>query len=560
MLNSSTLAIVLVLYLVIVAALYVWVALSLSAVFRKAGFESWRAWVPVFNIASLLQLGGLSPWLVLLGLVPVFGWLFLWVVVVVAAHRVNQGFGLGSGLTVLAALLFPVWATVVGFGSARWIAGPVAGPVRSSLRAPARVSSPMDAAAPPSSAAPLPSPADLAVADDAARPASTGAAPAAPLPSAAATAASAPTSAAAAAAPAAWTPPTTPPAAPASSVPAVAETPWQAPAAPSPPPGSSIFADLWPEEDSERFDRPTSESPAPASAAPTPPAEVPVDANGFPARPVFGDGRDEIDELSAGISFRSVPSAPVSSVPPADRGDALVPPMRSDEPVADNETVDLSDAASGARRASAAVDDPASPVPWRAPEATGGLSDTTDAPSLTRSPARGAWQPPIVDPVFPEITGEVSAVAGAPVAGVPRSAAGAVSAQWHAEDDLEDGADATVIARRRKVRWSLATARNASVELTADVVIVGRRPAADPAHPGAQLVPLSDDTRTVSKTHALLRLQGDRWYITDLHSTNGVLFSTVMGTDVEIEPGVEAEAGDRFFLGDVEVRLNRVEG
>ena len=34
------------------------------------------------------------------------------------------------------------------------------------------------------------------------------------------------------------------------------------------------------------------------------------------------------------------------------------------------------------------------------------------------------------------------------------------------------------------------------------------------------------------------------WYVTDLDSTNGVLFATVLGTEVEATPGVEAEAGE----------------
>ena len=57
------------------AALYVWIALALSAVFRKSGEEAWKAWVPILNAVVLLQLGGLSGWLLLLGLVPFLGWL-----------------------------------------------------------------------------------------------------------------------------------------------------------------------------------------------------------------------------------------------------------------------------------------------------------------------------------------------------------------------------------------------------------------------------------------------------------------------------------------------------
>ena len=107
--------------LIAFVALYVWVALALSAVFRKSGEEAWKGWVPVLNLVVLLQLGGLSGWLLLLALVPGLGSLAVWVVVIIACHRIGAAFGYGPGMTVLAALLLPVWATVIGFGASRWV-------------------------------------------------------------------------------------------------------------------------------------------------------------------------------------------------------------------------------------------------------------------------------------------------------------------------------------------------------------------------------------------------------------------------------------------------------
>ena len=101
--------------------LYVWIGASLSAVFRKAGEEGWQAWVPVLNAIVLLRLGGLSPWLLLLALVPILGAVALLGVFIVVFHRVNRAFGAGVGMTVLAVLLFPVWTSVLGWGPARWL-------------------------------------------------------------------------------------------------------------------------------------------------------------------------------------------------------------------------------------------------------------------------------------------------------------------------------------------------------------------------------------------------------------------------------------------------------
>ncbi|MGA7147967.1 MAG: DUF5684 domain-containing protein, partial [Microbacterium sp.] len=121
MIDASASVVPILLSLIAVAALYVWTALALSAVFRKSGEEGWKAWVPVLNVIVLLQLGSLSPWLVLLGLVPILGPLALWVFIVLACYRINLAFGFGVGMTVVAALSLPVWATVIGFGATRWV-------------------------------------------------------------------------------------------------------------------------------------------------------------------------------------------------------------------------------------------------------------------------------------------------------------------------------------------------------------------------------------------------------------------------------------------------------
>lgn len=145
---------------------YVWLALALAAVLRKAGVEAWRAWVPVYNVWTLLELGAVRGWwalvaagigalaallavpfqalaassggargavVVLLGVglqaTLVLAALAVYVVVLARAlSRVNPSFGLGAGYTVLGVLLLPVWASVVGWGSARWLGAAGADP------------------------------------------------------------------------------------------------------------------------------------------------------------------------------------------------------------------------------------------------------------------------------------------------------------------------------------------------------------------------------------------------------------------------------------------------
>jgi pSer/pThr/pTyr-binding forkhead associated (FHA) protein len=140
------------------------------------------------------------------------------------------------------------------------------------------------------------------------------------------------------------------------------------------------------------------------------------------------------------------------------------------------------------------------------------------------------------------------------------SARSSVSAQRNAPEVPDDGLpDETIVAPRRRPRWMLVPPLGAAIPLTSDVVIVGRRPVADARHPGAQLVPIADETRTMSKTHARLERRDDTWIVTDLASTNGVAVVAEDGAEIEIGESGSATIGERFLLGDAELRLTRTE-
>ncbi|MFS0715313.1 DUF5684 domain-containing protein [Microbacterium sp. 2P01SA-2] len=277
--------------------IYVWTAFALTAVFRKTGIDPWRAWVPVLNIWELFVLAGMRGWwaavlaggavlvtiiagvvaglfagialnagfggdagsaagaLAAAAIVPALIWLvfvaFALVIHIRMLRALCRGFGLGTGYVVLGALLFPVWASVVGWGSARWLGreapaepapfrtppptdtGVPAPPAATSLATPTPAAVPAPPLfAPSSAAAGTPAPAAASTAPAPSEPIS--ASPWAPPPPPAETGASAP---AAPAAPQAWSAPTgAPVTAPAGqpAVPAQPAAPVAAPVAATP--------------------------------------------------------------------------------------------------------------------------------------------------------------------------------------------------------------------------------------------------------------------------------------------------------------------------------------
>lgn len=454
------------------AALYVWTALALSAVFRKSGEEGWKAWVPIFNTVVLLQLGGLSGWFVLLALVPGIGALALWVVVVIACYRVNVSFGLGAGMTVLAALLFPVWATVLGFGSARWLGAEQAAGVRRSTT-------------------------DAGAGDGGS-----------------------------AFSPAAAGPPPLP--------------------APSPAP-SPANVDGW----------------APSSAAP-------ADAPAPPPLPTAAPGSSSVESREEPISFVPLLSSsapPVTPAPPLPSGDDVLAEPASPAPASGARAnqgwggFDLGAVGELTSEVTAAV--AGAPSPISAVGHNDDLPDGAGTPAVTRVPAsrsttrREPWSParspfPETD-AFPEASGEVSAVIGAPSAGGPQPARSSVSAQHVRPEIPDDAVDHTVVADRRKAHWSVVLPTGSTVALVAEIVLVGRRPSPSTAYPNAQIVEVHDGT--VSKTHLRLDRDGEEWSVTDLHSTNGTVLISDDGSEREITPGAPHRAEARLLLGDAELRL-----
>lgn len=527
--------------LALVVVMYVWFALALAAVFRKTGEPVWKAWVPIVNVATVLKLGGFSPWFVLINLVPLFGTLTFVILFIIAVHRITVGFGAGAGMTVVGAIFPVVWASILGFGSARWEGDAPRGPDEQS--APVRRGQDFQGPYVPLVGGWTPAPESRS--GDGSRDAEEHAPDAADTP----------------VEPAPVSEPVI--------VPFAAPTGSLADAVPAsggwgPPPG------LRPAEFDDRR-RPT---PA-VSDEQIAPAERPAvaAASGSSVFEVLDALRDGADDDAP--SRRSTPAAADDDASSRSAARA-VPPAADDD--ASTRALVIPGAPSSwtpapVEPAPPAVDEQSDPIaPWATPARRTTHSDAA-APiaevPLTRPapepvPAPRASAPAPADE-FPELSEAVSAVPDAPDAGSPRSARTSVSSLYTrpevpavaSDDDDFDALDRTVVTKRKRIPWALVPPSGAPIDLTSTVVILGRRPAADNAFPDAQLVSIADETRTVSKTHARLQLRGETWFVTDLDSTNGVLFATLMGTEVEAPPGEEIEAGERFFLGDAEVRLAR---
>ena len=535
----------------VTVGLYVLVSIALGKVFRGLGEQAWKAWIPVVNVMTLLELGGYSGLWAFAAFVPGLN-IVAAVFEVLAINNVNRRLGKGGGFTLLAVLLYPVWACALGFGESGPSASETTGlpavlaPTVSLPGGPQQaVYSPQQSAFPVQQsafAAQAPSRAlssDRLTAAGASAGASAGLpqhsvfAPAPPVPTAPpapfAETHGAPLAPPApfqqAAAPESPVLPTAPPTAPPTALPAAHRLPnppapfWE-PVRPVPAPHPPV-------------DGPAPHQPVADSELPQPAA------NSNPPQPGVG-------------SAQLVPVAPVHAPAP------------------------------GPIRAALVSDQNPQAIPTAAAPATATLNPWAPPPAALLANTAHVPQVPPVAPATPVPAPQDLAVTRAPQPALvpsvapteaPLSRADLIGLEsheglsdTHADDtggyhdgvasavDVDD-MEATRISARRAKPWTFETDTGVQVSLTSPVVFLGRNPSGSSEYPDAQLVAVVDTGKTVSKSHARIELSNGVWTITDLHSTNGIVLIDGEGDERELVAGASALLTERFLLGELAARI-----
>lgn len=119
MLGTGALAMIgtfIVVWITIALAIYVYIALALMIIAQKLKYKNyWLAWIPIANIAMILQLGGFHWAWIFLIVVPIAGWLALTVLVIISMWRIYEKRNYPGWLSLILALNF---VPLIG-----WIAG-----------------------------------------------------------------------------------------------------------------------------------------------------------------------------------------------------------------------------------------------------------------------------------------------------------------------------------------------------------------------------------------------------------------------------------------------------
>lgn len=105
---------------------YVVNAFLMGKIFKKAGEESWKAWVPIYNTWTLLEVGGQKGWYVLLALIPFVGAIITAVFTFIAQYNIGLKLGKSGAFLLLAIFLPIIWFAILAFDKSTWQGAPAA--------------------------------------------------------------------------------------------------------------------------------------------------------------------------------------------------------------------------------------------------------------------------------------------------------------------------------------------------------------------------------------------------------------------------------------------------
>ncbi|MBK0417601.1 FHA domain-containing protein [Leucobacter sp. CSA1] len=535
-------------------AFFVWYLWAMARLFPRIGLPASHGWIPIWNLWQLMNRTGLPGWVSLLVLVPGLG-VVPFVFGVIAIHRINTEAGLGAGYTVLGAFIPPLWATLAansfaetaplrqpagvggsgGYGGTGGYGGSgggyAAGPGAAAQAQQGYGAPPAPPAPAPAHALPPVPPQHLAPQQPAAQqPASQQPAPLPPQPSEQ-PARPAPLPWETVAEPAVFEEPTPTDRWGLSSTTEREferlasedlQAPPAAPLAPAPAPRPAAWSELAPPPAPEPAAAPAPE-PAATSASqpplpPAPPAPpTATGATGATAAPGAPSGAAQTPPVPP-VHPAAVPQ---HTGPAASRHTTTSPPRHTGPAAPRRPAVPAAAEAPVSKQAEAPAPKPAeAPVPKRA-EAPVERDDRAVHSEARRDPESAAPAPSSIDELFAR------------------------------EDDL----DRTVVAARPpRQNWVLVLPDGEEIPLPGGDVVVGRKPQ---AVAGSTVLAIPDPTRTLSKSHARMRFDGESWTIEDLGSTNGLVLVAESGEEIEAVPGQAVLATEQMIIGTLEVALRR---
>lgn len=103
--------------LVIVVILFVYGTFLRWILYKKAGRHGFAAIIPLYRQIVMYKICGLSPWLMLLWFIPVFGWIAMFIIAIMKRFLLSNSFGKGAVFGFGLLILPTIFQSILAFNS-----------------------------------------------------------------------------------------------------------------------------------------------------------------------------------------------------------------------------------------------------------------------------------------------------------------------------------------------------------------------------------------------------------------------------------------------------------
>ena len=98
---------------------YIVISFLLGRIFKKAGIQSWIAWVPFYSSWKLLEMGGQKGFWAIFAAIPLVQ-LVATVFIYMAMYNIGLKFGKTGSFVVYAVFLPLIWCILLAFDKSKW--------------------------------------------------------------------------------------------------------------------------------------------------------------------------------------------------------------------------------------------------------------------------------------------------------------------------------------------------------------------------------------------------------------------------------------------------------
>lgn len=102
----------------VISILYI---IAMWKIFNKAGEKGWKSLIPIYNIAVFYKIAGLSPWLLLLYIIPFVNAIAAVIIAIVHPIKLAKAFGKSTGFGILTIFFSTICYLILGLGNAEYV-------------------------------------------------------------------------------------------------------------------------------------------------------------------------------------------------------------------------------------------------------------------------------------------------------------------------------------------------------------------------------------------------------------------------------------------------------